>query len=61
MGFELIKCEVIFKNDVIEVNGFSIYQHSDEWEVVNGDFSDVFSTLEQAVKYCVMEQSKWKT
>lgn len=56
-GIGVIKAEVVFDVDMIEVNGFSIYQHSDEWEINNGSFSDVFSTLEQAISYC-LENSK---
>lgn len=52
----MIKCDVVFENDMIMLGEFTIYQHSDEWEVTDGDFSEVFSTLEQAIKHC-MEQS----
>lgn len=49
----MTKCEVEFDGDMIKCNGYYIYQHSDEYEINNGNFSDVFPTLEQAIKYCL--------
>lgn len=51
----MITTEITFEEDGMFCNGFMVYPVGDEWEVDDALKSEAFSSLEQAIKYC-MEQ-----
>ena len=58
---QMIKCEVVFDEELIICNGkeieISMHEDYDKFYVVG---KKIFSSLEQAVKHC-MENNEWPT
>jgi hypothetical protein len=49
----MIKCEVVFEDDAMSINGWYVYSIGDEWEVEKNGSSEQFIYREEAIKYCL--------
>lgn len=52
----MIKCEVDFENNMIELNEYQIIQGNDfqDWDIYKDDrLIEYFENLEEAIKYCM--------
>ena len=51
----MIKCEVVFDGDSMCVNGWYVYEgHEEYYEAIKGDELNSFGSLEEAIKYCLV-------